>query len=442
MVNMFLKQQSNKSFAARSEGGFSLMEVAIALAVIGVLAAPFINQYNIYQENKIRTESKDNLSVVRSALQKYAVNNGRYPLPSDKNMVTGVPGYGEESITPITACTLNSATICRTTTGSLGSAPVLVGTVPFAAIGISEQYTFDGYKRKFTYAVTQALTVQGTFTDNGGVIRLLDNDNTDGDHLGTTNNLQFIIVSHGPNGKGSSTIDGAMPFPCTNTGAGNDEENCNNDAVFNSNYAWVGPPGNQIYSRLEFGVDGATYFDDYVEYATSTTSDIWTLNANAVNADVYKRSTNGNIRIGSWGTTGLITGSTRAPDARVDVAGEPTSPGHVRAQKLLTNRLCTVTENAGGAPYIGCVAPAASGNPKGKVFAPSIIQGTPSASQTTGDGISCSGITGTIAMTGIRNADELCGYNYIPPATITVDASCSGIASGQKIIGGVLYCGT
>ena len=428
-----------------AELGFSLIELSITLVIIGVLATPLIQQYNLYKIDKITKESRENLTVVRAALQKFAVNNGRYPLPSDKNKVTNTAGYGEESTTPLVACTPTSSTICRTTVGSLGSAGVLIGAVPFSAIGIPEQYTFDGYKRKFTYAVTQSLTAIGTFSDSGGVIRLIDN--AAANHDGTTNNIQFVLVSHGPNGKGAPTINGTIAAPCTGIGA--DLINCDNDAIFNSNYAWVGPAGDQEYRRLEFGtLNNATYFDDYVEYATSTTSDIWTMNANAVNADIYRRNPSANVKIGEWGTTGAITEiivspgppvitSPRAPTAKVDVAGNTAKPGNVKAQRLLTNRLCTFTENAGATAYVGCVA-TTTGSPPGKAFAPSIIGGTPTGANMTGSGIDCG--TGT-AMTGIKNADETCNYNYIPPATLAIDSSCDGTKGGQKIIGGKLYCG-
>lgn len=426
---MSLVCEYKKNQKSGQESGFSLIEVAIAMVVISVLAVPFIQQYNLYKAQKITDESRGNLYVVKSALQKYALNYGRYPIPSDGNKGSGAVGYGEETTTAVVACTVNSSTVCRTTTGSLGGVNVLIGTVPFSTIGLPEEYTLDGYKRRFTYAVTESLTSDTTFQDNKGSIRL--NDNTTGFHSDTTNNLQFIVVSHGLNGKGAFTTGGVRPYACT--GAGTDVQNCNNDAIFNSNYNDIGTPPE--YKRLEFGVTGATYYDDYVEFATSTSSDIWTMNAKATNQDIYNRSKADKVRIGTWDAGPLLTVPPKEnPDAKVDVAG------NVKANELWTSRLCTFAENAtGAASYIGC-EDEGSGTPQYKVFTPSIIGGDVDPHDTKpenqGFGINC----GEKALKGIQNADEVCS-NYTTPV-FTVDASCVTGTGGIKFVGGVLYCGT
>lgn len=433
---MSLVCEYKKNQKAVREAGFTLIEVAIALVVIGVLAVPFIQQYNLYKIDKITSESRGNLYVVKAALQKYALNYGRYPTPSAKNIVSGDIGYGEETTLTFGAlplCATDNTGVCRTT--AVDNTAVLIGTVPFSTIGLPEQYTLDGYKRRFTYAITKSLTETTSFTDNGGKITLLDR--TGGAHTNTNipGNVQFVVVSHGLNGKGAYTSGGVRPFACT--GLGNDIQNCNDDDTFNSNFDLVGNPPE--YKRLEFSIAGANQYDDYIEFATSTTSDIWTKNANAASQDIYNRSSNDKVRIGSWGG-GLLAGET-FPKAKVDVAGDSTSAGNVKANRILTSRLCTFAEDAGVESYVGCVPGGGTGFPEQGVFTPSIIGGDVdpgnTKAETAGNGINC----GDKALKGIREANEICS-NYIPPGTFGVDASsCVTGTGGIKFVGGVLYCG-
>jgi len=442
-VMVMFKVKSN--IQQNNAAGFSLIEIAIGLMILGLLMVPMLQMYKEYRYKEIRTRSEENLGVVANALKKFVVKNGRYPRPAEGNIAGGAAGEGAEiAVGAITfPCAVNMTTVCETTGASASRA--YIGTIPFAAIGLPKQYAIDGYGNRFTYAVTKALTATGTFTDGGGKIQVIDQ--AGGNKQGTSSNVHYVLVSHGKNGKGTTTNAGVLFANCA--GAGKDTENCDNDGVFNSNFATINTGAAQIYARYTSDVAGANYFDDYIYLATTTSSDIWTPSPNAGTPDLYNRNA-GNIRIGSWKTG--ITSPTAldyatygkllnlvAPAAKLEIAGQPGAPGDLKADQINVNRICSFTETT-SSPYTGCIAMSGSGAPKKGNFAPIIIGGDADPAdgfgETSGNGIYC----GEKGMRGIYQADELCG-NSIPSGSVPVDSSCSNSGwAARGISGGVMYC--
>ncbi len=287
--------------------GFSLIEVSILLMILGILMVPFIRLLDLEMQDKIWSETSENPMVVRNALQKFALAYGRYPVPARRSASPGDADYGREfPIGSVATCSSTDTTVCRTTAGSrdavapTGADPVLIGTVPFAALGLPYQFSVDGYGRKLTYAVTESQTdgtCPATSFDTCGAIKLVSKSGAD--HTNTGSNLHYAIVSHGPDGKGGFTLGGTMHDPCA--GPGFDVKNCDNDAVFNSNFEML-PVINEAgvtqynFSRSQYLAEGVGYYDDYIEYAVMTTGDIWT--RVAASPDMFNRNAGGHIRIG------------------------------------------------------------------------------------------------------------------------------------------------
>ncbi len=415
--------------ARKKSGGFSLIEVAIALIIIGILMVPAIQMYNQYQIDQIKVRSDEHLGVISRALQKFVVKNGRYPRPAEGNIAGGAAGEGSEiAVGAITPCAANMTTVCETV--GLPADTIYIGTVPFAALGLPKSFALDGYSNRFTYAVTRPLTEAANFTDGGGKIQFLDQSG--GNKTGTTSNVHYVLVSHGPNGSGTTTNAGVLRANCA--GLGQDLENCDHDGVFNSNFATINVGAAAIYDRFASDVPGAGYFDDYTYGTTTTSADIWTPSPNLATPNLFNRNA-GNIRVGTWSGGALLGQS--VPAARLDVAGGAGNRGDLRATQVNVNRICSFTETGG--VYTGCLAPVGAGAPQKRVFTPTIIGGTPAlgSPNTSGNGIFCGNNRG---MSGIAEADERCS-NLIPAGTITVDGSCAaaGVA-GRRIVGGVLFC--
>ena len=390
-----------------SSRGFSLIEVTIGLLILGILMVPAISVYEKYRQDHIRAASQDYPRAVAGALRKYALLYGRYPRPADPNVAATAPAFGTEI--PLSGsypnCTSTSTTVCQTAGATQGifSSRILIGTVPFADIGLPREMSFDGYGRRFTYAVTQSLTLANAFNastaDSSGVIRVntgipADNPATAGDDrfpLGvTTNNIHFVIVSHGENGAGAFVQAAGTRFaPCPGGGFAFERENCNNNTTFQEHmeiFNETDPVTGTVTSvrkKTRNLANTASYFDDTIAFSTTIAGSDWT--RIAADSDVVSR-TGGMIQIGTDPSAPLL------PEATVDVYG------NIRANTLQTRELCD--ESA------GCT----------NTFTPALIGGTPDPVTSNGsssyaaEGINC----GDQSMSGIQNANERCSTGAAP----------------------------
>jgi type IV pilus assembly protein PilE len=61
------------------QGGFTLIELMITVAVAGILAAVALPMYTVYVQRSKIAEAVSSLSDMRSRLEQYFFDNGRYP---------------------------------------------------------------------------------------------------------------------------------------------------------------------------------------------------------------------------------------------------------------------------------------------------------------------------------------------------------------------------
>ncbi|MDB5492028.1 MAG: hypothetical protein JWO78_1877, partial [Micavibrio sp.] len=170
------------------EKGFTLIEIAIGMIIIGLLAVPYLQTYQAWKLKTITKETSDNASAVQSALAKYATRYGHYPLPANPSLASGAAGDGVEvAVGGVGTCSLASTGVCRSTTtwtGAHGQTTVLIGTVPYATLGLPLKNTYDGYKNRFKYAVTELMTKAPptyTFSNDDGILQVVDKDGNDED---------------------------------------------------------------------------------------------------------------------------------------------------------------------------------------------------------------------------------------------------------------------
>jgi prepilin-type N-terminal cleavage/methylation domain-containing protein len=109
------------------EGGFTLIEIAIALVVLGLLVAGLLGPMSTRVEQAEREGTRAMLEEIKEALYGFAIAQGRLPCPD-----SDVPNNGLENLTS-GACT-NAA-----------------GTLPWADLAVPED---DAWGRRFRYRVT------------------------------------------------------------------------------------------------------------------------------------------------------------------------------------------------------------------------------------------------------------------------------------------------
>lgn len=429
------------SFKSGSEKGFSLIEVCIALIVISLLTLPLIQMWNNYIQSRKISDTKSVINITNSALIKYVGKYGHYPIPENPNSAMGTDVAGQSATIPAAwpACAGADATVCSTA-GAYPAATtrnVLIGTIPYAALGIPYRSAMDGYGRKLIYAVTEELTaataetVSATYDESHGSIEVLGSDNASiyGDVALAFDRSHYFIGSHGEDGNGAYSFSGGLYAACGDATTGTDFENCDGNGTFKNNYD-IGI-GKNIVNLAQ----GALHFDDYSATNNRSSNGIWRMISNTPD---MRSSNDGNIAIGPCGPPFPCL-----PESHVTVFGEVLVRGQLR-----TSRLCPTGLNCvepaklpnyiPGYGYPGISSPEQlvappneSDLPEGANLNATYTWDTTTESHV-GAGIRCVGGRPLIGLRlrdtidGVTIPDEICAYSAKIPTSSVITSCAAG----------------
>lgn len=230
--------------------GFSLLEMAIVLTIVGLLMSGLIPSISGQIEQQHRSETRKQLDDIRQALYGFAISNGRLPCPADGTIpsVAGLAnGAGQEKIS------------CAASANG--------GVLPWVTLGVSET---DAWGRRFTYRVTPDFADAISTTTYAGCapnqtpsqasFALCSKGNLSiGLTAGAANvatDIPALIVSHGTDGLGAFTSSGQQiqPVPIANTEQGDNTDNDNNfvshdlTSNFDDLVVWLSP--NILFNRM------------------------------------------------------------------------------------------------------------------------------------------------------------------------------------------------
>ena len=121
---------SKQGSASLVQQGFSLLEMAIVLVVVGLLLGGSLIPLSIQMEKQDRDATERQLQDIREALIGFALTNGRLPCPDTDN---------DGQMNGLASCTSS------------------VGVIPWVDLGLGQQ---DAWGQPFTYRVS------GDFADN------------------------------------------------------------------------------------------------------------------------------------------------------------------------------------------------------------------------------------------------------------------------------------
>lgn len=115
--------------------GFTLIEVAIVLAIMGFLLAALISPMGVQRESSKRKEAEQEIKAIEEALYGFAIANDRLPCPST--------GTSAGVASPVAA----------------GACTVAIGFVPASTLGIQgrvncENLLIDPWNNPYRYSVT------------------------------------------------------------------------------------------------------------------------------------------------------------------------------------------------------------------------------------------------------------------------------------------------
>ena len=213
--------------------GFTLVELAIVVFILGMLIAGLVGPVDVQLEARDRNRTRNVMEDAMEALYGFALTNRRLPCPDSDGDGLSNPTY--DSTQANAACD-----------------PVDEGFLPWAELGVAQG---DAWGNRFTYRVTST-----DFTwpaqdaaCNGNTANELDlcttgniqvdsrGDNpatggaTEGKFLLTPsiviNNVVAIVISHGRNGFGATSVDG-VARPAVPAAQADEAENTDNDTTY------------------------------------------------------------------------------------------------------------------------------------------------------------------------------------------------------------------
>lgn len=394
MQDQFRKQKHYRQ-APAGKSGFSLIELSVALAVVGLLLSAFLYQYRQSEITRLQHKKDSVIFSIADGLSKYLSRNGHYPCPASIiNVNSSSSSYGGATVCTDTSVPIGTCDNARgycVTSGS-GGQRIRIGALPFKDMRIGKEDILDAYGNQFTYAVTEMQASPGLYTTGGGMILLR---NTDQNGVLTTQTADMVLIGHGPNGRGAYNSEGRRTgYACA--GPGRDIENCNNDGTF------VKYP----YAKVQ----GANEFDDQILTDTDLWSwiYIWDQTTSDSNS-IYNRDV-GNIGI-----------DTATPAEKLDVAN-----GNMRIEgsNTQTSRLCKGDGTACFEPRVLGGTPPAGGMtcPAGAIMA-GIANGAPIC--VSAFGIRNGGCTGSSAFVS--------GFNYYASSQ-NLTVNCTDVFSGSMSV--------
>lgn len=206
-----------KRFPCRKFAGFSLVEMAIVLMIVGLLLGGLIPTLSSQMETQNISETRRQMNDIREALAGFAMINGRLPCPANGTTAAGselVTGSGAAAV-----CTLSQ------------------GVLPWATLGANET---DAWGRRFTYRVAANFAdgADGTGATTcsitpGASFQICSSANlnvkaTSGG-LDVAANVPAVVVSHGKNGLGAYPVGGGAQI---GTASDDENENADDDNIF------------------------------------------------------------------------------------------------------------------------------------------------------------------------------------------------------------------
>jgi hypothetical protein len=221
--------------------GSSIISVCIFLAALGVVMVPAIRYYEEWKKGKIEEQTYERMAKVTEAIKEYAAVHGRYPCPAPLTARMNNPNFGKEISSE---CDTSSSAASDLTHQSVSTKtvdtqtipiPVRAGAVPVRTLGLSDEHSFDGYKSRFIYTVTEDYAKTLPLPD----ISELDNDSMAGIFMDDSNgnnatradgNIIFTVITLGKSKMGAYGINGTLLQPCNPQAK--EGENCDLDGNF------------------------------------------------------------------------------------------------------------------------------------------------------------------------------------------------------------------
>lgn len=253
-----------RQYGSKQQSGFSLLELSIILIIVGVLSAmgAVAGLDALKMARRVQTQNKlDTIEAALMAMRNNASSH-RLPCPGDETIAKGASGYGDEADNP-GICAGGSVEVNNTDGLTFAE-----GSVPVNALNLPEDFMYDGWGRKFVYAVDLSATEFEAFSsidiDDYCSITVKDAAGDSRTTIpnapsGTNNGAIYALLSTGENGHGGYNSSGSrISAGSTN---GDEQANCHCD----SSASDTGATASFIQKEPVY-TDNTNQFDDVVRF--------------------------------------------------------------------------------------------------------------------------------------------------------------------------------
>jgi len=217
VLDLRLRQDRHDSQSLSREAGFSLIELAIVLVILGMIAGMSLPLLTAHITRTAFHKTRSNQEYVVNALAAFMEKNKRFPCPGEPQKEGAKFGLAQES------CFMEKAK----------------GIIPFKTLGISEVYAHDGFKRLMTYVVEPDLTKRHRSHQeevSGSIII----QNEEGFPVipapkkteKNPNYIAFVLISHGESGGGAYLGKGKIGKITHSSMSAHKQENSDDNFVF------------------------------------------------------------------------------------------------------------------------------------------------------------------------------------------------------------------
>lgn len=178
-----------RKFGKKKSEGFSLLEMSMVVAIIGMTIGLGILSFNQYSRLSKAELSRDRLKIILKAIDDYYDKFNKLPCPA-----SGTVGFAADTFG---VATKNGGTDDCTSHDSFID-DTYVGVVPVNSLNIYPTYALDGWGNRFKYAVkADGVTAGGASLGTSALV--VKNYNGGSSYSG----IVVLVMSHGENGFGA-----------------------------------------------------------------------------------------------------------------------------------------------------------------------------------------------------------------------------------------------
>jgi prepilin-type N-terminal cleavage/methylation domain-containing protein len=224
--------------------GLTLIEMALVLAILGVLAGVGIQMTSSQMEQRNYTSTQGKLDTIETALRLHIETFKTLPCPAQGILALHDAMYGIED--------------CHTFELSVDN--IIFGVIPTRTLNLPDSYMTDGWGRRIGYAVDSRFTNGDYFDNLEGEISVYDrapNERTNQQTIeGNPVRAVYLVISYGSNGLGAWQFGGGQKITSPVTGP-YEEANAHLSELFDSIFL------DDIPHKVG---DPELYFDDIVRW--------------------------------------------------------------------------------------------------------------------------------------------------------------------------------